>query len=62
MNKKTILKALMTVIFIILLPLILMEQLIKSSSDIFSSVRLSYQMMLFVVNLGCPQPGHSHQK
>lgn len=60
MKNKTILKVLMTVIFIVLLPLVVMEQLIKRSSDIFSSIRLSYQMMLFVVNLGCQKAAHSH--
>jgi inner membrane protein involved in colicin E2 resistance len=60
MKKKTILKLIMMVIFIVLLPLILIEQLINKSSDIFSSIRLSYQMMLFVVNLGCQKQNHSH--
>jgi hypothetical protein len=52
MKNKTILKVIMTVIFTLLFPLILIEQLIKRSSDIFSSIRLSYQIMLFIVDLG----------
>lgn len=38
--------------FIILLPLLILEMLIKNPHDIIARVRLSFQLMLFVVDLG----------
>lgn len=42
----------MTIVFIMLLPLIIIEILIKNPNDIIGRVKLSFQLMLFVVNLG----------
>lgn len=51
MKNKTIHKTIMTIVFIVLLPFLIIEALVKSSIDIFSRIRLSYQLMLFVINL-----------
>lgn len=48
----------MTVVFIMLLPLITIEILIKNPHDFFARVKLSYQLMLFVVNLGSQNNQH----
>ncbi len=52
MKNRTIHKMLMTIVFIMLLPLIIIEILIKNPHGFFARVKLSYQLMLFVVNLG----------
>lgn len=52
MKNKTIHKIIMTVVFIVLLPLITIEILIKNPNDIIARIKLSFQLMLFVVNLG----------
>lgn len=52
MKNRIVHKAIMTIIFIMLLPLITAEILIKNPNDIIARVKLSFQLMLFVVNLG----------
>ncbi|MDO9000980.1 MAG: hypothetical protein Q7W45_14530 [Bacteroidota bacterium] len=52
MKNKTIPKIIMTMVFIVLLPLITIEILIKNPNDIIARVKLSFQLMLFVVDLG----------
>lgn len=52
MKNRTANKAIMTIVFIMLLPLITAEILIKNPNDIIARVKLSFQLMLFVVNLG----------
>lgn len=52
MKNRTIHKTIMTVVFIMLLPLIIIEILIKNPNDIIARIKLSFQLMLFVVNLG----------
>lgn len=52
MKNRTIHKTIMTLVFIILLPLLIIEILIKNPNDIIARVKLSFQLMLFVVNLG----------
>lgn len=52
MKNRMIHKMIMTIVFIIVLPLITAEILIKSPNDIIARVKLSFQLMLFVVNLG----------
>lgn len=58
MKNRTIHKTIMTVVFIMLLPLIIIEILFKNPHDIIARVKLSYQLMLFVVNLGSPNKQH----
>jgi len=58
MKNRTIHKTIMTVVFIILLPLIIIEILIKKPNDIIGRVKLSFQLMLFVVNLGSQNKQH----
>lgn len=41
-----------TTAFIILLPLIAIELMIKRPDDFVAQIKLSFQVMLFVVNLG----------
>lgn len=52
MKNKTILKMIMAMLFIAFLPLITIELLIKKPNAIISQVRLNFQLMLFLVNLG----------
>lgn len=49
---KTIHRVLMTIVFIMLLPFLVVEILIKNPNEVIARVKLSYQLMLFVVNLG----------
>lgn len=58
MKNRTIHKMLMTIVFIILLPLIIIEILLKNPNDIVDRVKLSYQLMLFVVTLGSQNKQH----
>lgn len=58
MKNRTVHKAIMTIVFIMLLPLITAEILIKNPTDIIGRVKLSYQLMLFVVNLGSQNKQH----
>lgn len=53
MNNKAIHKTIMTVIFALLVPFMTLELLLKRNSDVLSSIRLSYQITLFAVDLGC---------
>lgn len=58
MKNKTIHKTLMTIVFIMLLPFLVVEILIKNPNEVIARVKLSYQLMLFVVNLGSQNKQH----
>lgn len=58
MKNKTIHKTLMTIVFITLLPFLVVEILIKNPNEVIARVKLSYQLMLFVVNLGSQNKQH----
>ncbi len=58
MKNKTIHKTLMTMVFIMLLPFLVVEILIKNPNEVIARVKLSYQLMLFVVNLGSQNKQH----
>lgn len=49
---KKIKQILVTAVFIIFLPLIAIEVLIKHQDHFFARIKLSFQLMLFVVDLG----------
>lgn len=51
MKNKTFLTMIMTAIFIILLPLLIVEILIKKPNEIIGRIKLSFQLMLFVIGL-----------
>jgi hypothetical protein len=48
----------MTIVFIMLLPFLVVEILIKNPNEVIARVKLSYQLMLFVVNLGSQNKQH----
>lgn len=52
MNRKTIKKILAGATYIILLPLISMEILIKNPTHFFQQIRVGFQVLLFIVDLG----------
>lgn len=53
--KNTITKILMTVFFTVMLPLITVELLLQKPGELISRIRLSYQIMLFVISFGRTQ-------
>lgn len=52
MNRNTIKKIFAATTYIILLPLITIEILIKNPADLISQIRLGFQVVLFIVDLG----------
>jgi hypothetical protein len=48
----------MTIVFIMLLPFLVVEILIKNPNEVIARVKLSYQLMLFVVNLESQNKQH----
>ncbi|NUM50917.1 MAG: hypothetical protein HUU48_07345 [Flavobacteriales bacterium] len=52
MNRKTIKKILAATAYIILLPLIAIEILIKNPAHFTQQIRLGFQVLLFIVDLG----------
>ena len=52
MKTKTIITAIVFMVFTLLIPFMIIEMLIKAQNNIPSRIRLSFQIMLFVVNLG----------
>lgn len=58
MKNRTIHKAIMTIVFIMLLPFLVIEILIKNPNEVIARVKLSFQLMLFVVNLGNQGKAH----
>lgn len=48
----TIKQILVTVVFIIFLPLIAIELMIKRQGHFFARIKLCFQLMLFLVDLG----------
>lgn len=57
MNRKTIKQILATVVFIVFLPLIAIELMIKSQGHFFARIKLSYQLMLFIIDFGSQKNG-----
>lgn len=53
--KKTFTKILMTLLFTVLLPLMIVELLLRKPGELFSRIRLSYQLMLFIIGFGRQQ-------
>jgi len=52
MKTKTINKILATVIFIVFLPLLMIELMVVCLSDFISKIILNYQILLFFTNFG----------
>ncbi len=52
MNRKTIKKILAGSAYIILLPLLAIEILIKNPTHFIQQIRLGFQVLLFIVDLG----------
>ncbi len=52
MNRKTIKHILAIVVFIIFLPLIAIELLVKRQDHFFARIKLSFQLLLFVIDFG----------
>lgn len=52
MNRKAIKKVVAATTYIILLPLIVTEILIKNPTHFISQIRLGFQVLLFIVDLG----------
>ncbi len=55
MNNKLVNQALLTVIFIILLPLITIESIIIRPNNFVGQIVLNFQILLFIVALGCQE-------
>lgn len=55
MKNRTTNEIIMTIVFIVLLPLIILEIMIKKPNELISRVRLSYQLMLFIIGFGRKQ-------
>lgn len=52
MNNKTVNKLFAISVFILLLPLIVIELIIKQPKNFLERVKLNFQLMLFVIDLG----------
>ena len=57
MNRKTIKHILAIVVFIIILPLIVVELIIKRQDHFFARIKLSFQLMLFIIDFGSQKNG-----
>lgn len=53
MNKKAVHEVLATLVFILFLPLIIIESFIIRRHDLLNSIVVDYQLLLFAVALGC---------
>lgn len=52
MRTRKLIKVAVLIVHIVLTPLFVIEMLLKGQMDILSRIRLSFQLMLFVGNLG----------